>query len=152
MIFKCKKCIQIKLREQQFDALNLVIDLQKGKVAEQQAELERLQKSLDIETTENMRLKNEVDTLKEFIKKKEGLIIKLSGMPVSEYNQKIESEAINKFTDKLKEAFSSTIFLTSNDKTTTVKEASKCIMNMLHNDIPKIIDRVKKKMVGDDNA
>ncbi len=45
----------------------------------------------------------EIERLKDFIEKDKGLILKLTGVPVEEYNQTIKSEAINDFAKRLRE-------------------------------------------------
>lgn len=51
------------------------------------------------------RQKAEIERLKEFIEKDQGLILKLTGVPVNEYNKKIKSEAYREFADKITEVF-----------------------------------------------
>ena len=45
--------------------------------------------------------KVEAERLKEFIREDQGLILKLTGEPVDEYNQKIKTETIKEFAERL---------------------------------------------------
>lgn len=45
----------------------------------------------------------EIERLKEFIEKDQGLILKLTNVPKDEYDNKIKSEAIKEFAERLKE-------------------------------------------------
>ncbi len=51
------------------------------------------------------RQKAEIERLKKFIEEDQGLILKLTGVPVEEYNQKIRTEAIKEFAERLKATF-----------------------------------------------
>ena len=69
----------INRQKSEIDILIRKKETLRDEIAEQQAEIERL---------------------KEFIEKDQGLILKLTGVPVEEYNQKVKSEAIKEFADK----------------------------------------------------
>ena len=47
------------------------------------------------------KLEAEIERLKNFIEKDQGLILKLTGVPVDEYNNKIKSEAYREFAERL---------------------------------------------------
>ena len=75
----------------------------------------------------------EIEFLKDFIEKDQGLILKLSGVPVSEYNKKIKSEVIKDFENKaIDKAY------INNYCEMVVSVAS--------------LEAIAKEMVGDDNV
>lgn len=84
---------------EKFKCVNCNGDCAKESYEDLECPLNLVNSSLDLIN----RQKAEIERLKEFIEKDQGLILKLTGVPVEEYNQKIKSEAIKEFAKRLKE-------------------------------------------------